>query len=358
MRRYSRWFCLVAALLLITTALFAAGQKEEKEDGKIVIGYATRELTAAFSRAAMLGAQSKAKELGIELIVVSSDNDTLRHLAVMDDFITQGIDGFIHAGVLDTQAVVPAIKKMNDEGIPVTALDNCPDGGMVEYFLSFNKRKSSAKATEAMLEEMKKKHDGQIPNGVVIEVMGDLQANFALECTAGFNSVISKYPQLKVVQGSGNWNNDDAFTVVSDFLTRFGEEVVGVYVHTPDIMGIGAVNAIKQAGYDPKDFASGGICMGPEGRDLIMKGEFSAIVGQPIFVSGEMCVELLYKIITGQPVPKAGDTIIEDGAIWSPAEVMVNPEKAEGLYIELNAPLVPQVVSADDPRLWENRVSQ
>jgi len=354
-------FALMITLVLFSALILAVGEVKEaaatEEEKQITIGYATRELTAAFSRAAVLGAQKKADELGVKLIVLSSDNDDLRHLGIMDDFITMKIDGFIHAGSLDTKGVVAGVKRMNEAGIPITALDNCPDGGKVDYFMSFDKVKSSARATETMIQELKNRHGGKVPKGVAIEVMGDLKANFAMECTKGFHSVIDQYKQLKVVQGIGNWNNEDAFKVTSDFLTRFGDEVVAVYVHTPDIMGIGAVNAIKQAGMDPKKIPTAGICLGPEGRDLIKKGVFTAIVAQPIYIAGEMCVDLLYKMIKGQPVPKIGDTIVKEGELWSPARVLDNPGPAEGAYIALSAPLVPQEILPDDPRLWENKVA-
>jgi len=296
-------FAMMVTMALFSALILAAGEVKEaaatEEKKQITIGYATRELTAAFSRAALLGAQKKADELGIKLIVLSSNNDDLRHLEIIDDLMTMKIDGFIHAGSIDSKAVIPGIKKLNEAGIPITGLDTCPEGGKIDYFMSFDKIKSSARATEAMIQELKNRHGGKVPKGVAIEVLGDMEHEFAMQCTEGFHSVIDQYKQLKVIQGSGEWNNEDAFKVTSDFLTRFGDEVVAVYVHTPDIMGIGAVNAIKQAGLDPKKIVTAGICMGPEGRDLIKKGVFTAIVGQPIYISGQMCVDLLYKMIKG-----------------------------------------------------------
>ena len=207
-----------------------------------------------------------------------------------------------------------------------------------------------------MIEELKKRNGGKVPNGVLIEVMGDLLESWASISSKGFHSVIDKYPQLKVVQGNGNWNNDDSFRETANFMTRFGAEVKALFVHTPDIMGVGAINAIKQAGFDPKNIVSSGLCIGPEGIDLLKKGEFTGIIEQPIYASAELAVELLYKILTKQPVPKVGDTLKKDGALWSPAPVIANPYGPEGAYIKLSAPLVPQELSPDDPRLWENAI--
>jgi ribose transport system substrate-binding protein len=347
MKKFFLLTCLLIMFLVMTIGAITEGQE------KITIGFATRELTAPFSQAMVLAAQNKAKELGIELIVLSSDNDSLRHLDIMDNFITMGIDGFICGGVIDTKAIVSGITKMNEANIPVVALDNSPEGGKIDYFISNDIKDASKKATEYMVQELKDRNEGKVPTGIIIEVLGDLTSSFAGECTAGFHSVIDEYKEFKIVQGTANWSNDESFKLVADYLTRFGKEVIGVYVHTPDVMGTGAINAVKQAGIDPKKIVSAGFCLGPEGVDLIKKGEFTAIGEQQIYTAGEMAVELLYKMIKGEPVPKIGDVLIEEGALWSPAEVVKN-SLAEGAFIKLSTPMVPQDVSPDDPRLWEN----
>ena len=350
MKKYFMWFCLLALLLSMTICSFASEQ-EEKE---ISIGLVTYDLTVSYQRVMIDAAQKKAEELGIKLIVFSSDWDATKHLNIIDNFITMEVDGFISGSDPDPSAVIPGIKKMNEAGIPVIDLDNGALGGKVDYYIGFDIRESSARAAEVMIQELKSRNNGQVPSGIVIEVMGELIEGFASECSKGFHSVIDQYKELKVIQGDGQWNNDDAFNVVSDFLTRFEDEVVAVYVHTPDCMGVGTVGAIKSSGIDIKDLVLAGICIGPEGIDLLKNGEFTTIVEQPMGISAEMAVELLHKIITKQPgLPQIGDTLIEEGALWSPAEVIKSPY-ADGAYIKLKGPLVPQEVSPDDPRLWEN----
>ena len=189
---------------------------------------------------------------------------------------------------------------------------------------------------------------------MVIEITGALGDAFTNECTAGFHSVVDQFKQLKVVQGEGKWNNTDSFARTSDLLTRHRGKVVGIYVHTPDIMGPGVVKAVEQAGLNPADFSISGICMGPEGRDLIKEGKIYTIVNQPALVASELGVELLHDIIMGKKdLPREGDVIEREGTLWSPATVIKNP-RCEGLQIKLNAPAVPFEAEPDDPRLWEN----
>lgn len=320
---------------------------------QLTFGMTTRDATPPYARAMIYGAERKAKELGVKIVVKDSANDVLKQLDQMDSFLVMGVDGFIFEGTIDTAAVIPGIKKFNERNIPIMAMDNCPEGGHVDLWISFDIVESSKKAAEYFLKGIKENHGGKIPEGVVIEITGALGDAFTNECTEGFHSVIDKYQQLTVVQGEGKWNNIDSFERTSDLLMRHKGKVVGIYVQTPDIMAPGVVRAIEQAGYDPARYSITGICMGPEGRDLIKAGKVHAIVGQPALIAGELSVQYLYDLLQGREIPKIGDTVVKEGTLWSPAKVLPNP-RCEGAFMMLNAPVVPFDAKPDDPRLWEN----
>lgn len=300
--------------------------------------------------------QEKAKDLGVKLICLDSHNDVLEQLNQIDNFIAMGIDGFVFGGTVDTKAIVPGIKKLNESNIPIMVTDNSPEGGRVELWISNDIVESSSRAAKAFVDALKEKH-GKIPEGIIIEITGALSDAFTTECSEGLHKIIDNYPQFTVVQGEGNWNNIDSFDRTSDLLIRYGDKVVGIYIHTPDIMGQGVVSAIEQAGYNPEDYAISGICMGPEGRDLIKQGKIYAIVPRPVALAAELSVQYLYDLCQGKDIPKIGDTVIQEGAMWSPALVIENP-RCEGGFMKLKNVLVPLEVSPDDPRLWENILSE
>jgi ribose transport system substrate-binding protein len=153
------------------------------------------------------------------------------------------------------------------------------------------------KAADAMIEEIKRRNGGSVPEGVIIEIIGAIGDSFSDDICKGFHNVVDAYPQLTMATGEAKWSAQGAFEVTADMITRYGDQVIGVFAYTPDLMGLGVVNAIKNAGYDPKDLVSAGVCMGPEGRDLIKAGEFYAIVNQPCLAMGELAVQYLYDTI-------------------------------------------------------------
>ena len=61
-----------------------------------------------------------------------------------------------------------------------------------------------------------------------------------------FNGVIEEYPDIKMLDAKyANWNRDDAFKVMQDYLTRF-KQIDAVWAADDD-MAVGVMKAIEQA---------------------------------------------------------------------------------------------------------------
>ena len=346
--RQMRKFFTVAAFAALALLLYGCGGAKKE----VVYGMTVRDASAPYMAAMISGAQAEAAKLGAKVVVLDSKDDVLQQLNQMDSLLTQGVSGLIFGGTIDTKAVIPGIKKFNDRKIPIMALDNSPEGGMVELWLSFDIKDSSKKAAELFMAKIKEKY-GDDPKGVVIEITGALGDAFTTECAAGFHSVLDAYKGITVAQGEGKWDNDASFQRTTELLTKYGKTVIGIYVHTPDVMGTGVVKAVEQAKLKPSDLSITGICMGPEGRDLIKEGKIYAIVAQPAMDAATLAVQYLWALNHGKAIPKVGDTVKAENALWAPAEVVKNP-LCDGAFMKLQGPVVPLQVSADDTRLWEN----
>ena len=346
----------LALVFALSLAFLPAPEAWAQSEKKLKIGMIIKEPSAPYIQAGVKGAQDKAAELGIDPLVRDGEGNSIKIMELIDTFVSQKIDGFILGGAVDLRALVPGIKRLNELGIPVAAIDTSPEGGKVDFFLSFDLGQSTAKATRLFIDGIKERNGGQVPEGVVIEIIGDSADMFTHACSEGFNSVLKDYPQLKIVQGEGKWNNTDSHAKASDLLTRYGDKVLGIYVQTPDIMAAGVVSAIEAAGRKAEDYGITGICLGPEGVELIKQKKALGIVAQPAYDSAYMAVSLLHDKLTGKPVPQIGEVLNQEGAIWAPAEIIKNPWADEGAFIVMQGPLVPQEVGPDDPRLWENKL--
>ncbi|MDO4975646.1 MAG: sugar ABC transporter substrate-binding protein [Eubacteriales bacterium] len=329
-----------------------------ESSGSKTIGMVIKNPTTEYIQGFIIGAQKVCDKYGYELKVVDGQADSMKIMDAIDNFILQGIDAFILAGAEDLKTLVPGIERLNEENIPVYAVDTCPEGGHVDMFITNDIVASSAKAAAQMIEGIKEKNNGEVPEGVIIEITGSLVDMYTTDCNTGFMSVMEQYPQLKIVQGEGHWNNDDSYARTADLLTRYGDEVVGVYCHTPDIMGSGVVSAIEAADKNPADYFISGICIGAEGLSLLKEGKLYAVVEQPALDMAGKCVEYIHMMFEGEQIPQVGDVIEEEGALWSPAKVIENEYAESGATMILESPLVPQECPVDDERLYENVIAK
>jgi ABC-type sugar transport system substrate-binding protein len=76
------------------------------------------------------GAQAAADALGVDLVVVDSQDDPATEASNMEDLIAQGVD-VILVNPTDSDAIVPSILAANDAGIPVFTIDRGASGGEV-----------------------------------------------------------------------------------------------------------------------------------------------------------------------------------------------------------------------------------
>ena len=347
-----------AAVEAVTEA--AAEAAAENADGDAPqIGMVVKYANMEFIQALMIGVKNKCAELGYkEPLITDAQADTTKILNAIDNYIAQDIDAFILGGAEDLVSLVPGIEALNEAGIPVMAVDTCPEGGHVDLFITNDIVESSERAAAQMIEGIKEKHNGEVPEGTIIEITGALVDMYTTDCHTGFEKVISQYPQLTVVQGEGNWNNDDSYNRCSDLLTAHEEDCVGIYVHTPDIMGSGVVSAVEAHNLNPADYCISGICIGMEGIELIKQGKLYCVVEQPALQAAEMAVEYIDVMLKGGEIPPVGTKIEEEGALWSPAEFIENTYANSGETLILQAPLVPQEAPADSDQIWENVIEK
>ena len=107
---------------------------------------------------------------------------------------------------------------------------------------------------------------GKIPAEYIAKTLGGKGDVVALRGIAttldtermdAFNGVLKNYPNIKLLDAKyANWNRDDAFKVMQDYLTRF-KHIDAVWAADDDMM-VGALKAIEQAKRDDIKIVFGG----------------------------------------------------------------------------------------------------
>lgn len=239
------------------------------------------------------GAEAKAKELGIELIVLDSQNDPAKDMANVEDLITKGVN-LILLNPTDSDAVVNAVKAANDAKIPVITLDRAANGGEVVSHVASDNIAGGKMAADFINEKLAGK-------GNVIELQGIAGTSAARDRGQGFNDELATFSGLKVVAAQpADFDRTKGLTVMENLL-QAQPDVQAVFAHN-DEMALGALQAIEASG---KSILVVGFDAIDDAVAAVKDGKMAATVAQQPELIGSLGIETADKVLKGETVEKA-----------------------------------------------------
>ena len=184
--------------------------------------------------------------------VFASAPDAPKQIADIEDMVsTRNIDALV---ILpgDPDAMTSAIKQVKDAGKFVTVVDRqLSITGVEDLYVAGDNPGLGSNSAEYFKEAL--------PEGGNIVILRGLPIPIDQQRFDGFMGAIEG-TNIKVLDDEfANWNRDDGFKVMQDFLTRF-PDIKGVWAQDDDI-ALGAIEAIKQAGREDEMFIVGGAGM-------------------------------------------------------------------------------------------------
>jgi ribose transport system substrate-binding protein len=234
---------LVIACVLIPF-VFAGGQKEPQAKGKIVIGVCMVTFNSPYATAMVKEWPRYCEEKGYGLVLLDSELNVQKEAQNMDTLIGKKVD-VIAIVPVDAQGSRAAIKKAVDAKIPVICNNVTVDSPEEIGVRAFAGPSSYLQAQVAAREAIKRK-----PDANVVMITGTPGYSAAIERETGFTDTIKKEaPKMKMLDiQTGDWMREDTQRVMSDYITKYGKKIQIVYCHD-DNMTVGAINALKAAGY-------------------------------------------------------------------------------------------------------------
>jgi ribose transport system substrate-binding protein len=184
--------------------------------------------------------------------VFASAADAPKQIADIEDMVsTRNIDALV---ILpgDPDAMTSAIKQVKDAGKFVTVVDRqLSITGVENLYVAGDNPGLGANAAAYFKEAL--------PEGGNIVILRGLPIPIDQQRFDGFMGGLEG-TNIKVLDDEfANWNRDDGFKVMQDFLTRF-PDIKAVWAQDDDI-ALGAIEAIKQAGRENDMFIVGGAGM-------------------------------------------------------------------------------------------------
>lgn len=303
------------------------------------IGFSVPFLTDAFQVQLVNGLESEAAGSDFTLLpAVDAQGDPARQNEDVSTLLTRGIKGLV-IGAVDSKAIVPAIEKANEAGVPVVAMDLGADGGEIAMVV----RADNLRMGRDSCMELGSRIEG---GGKVLNLQGMLTSQNGRDRDSGFvDCMAENFPEIEVISRPMEWSAeqcaDQAKTVISS------TDLVGVYMASDNLCIIPVVEALKAEGKLFKVGEAGhiplvGIDGAPHALDAVRDGHLDVSVSQPNDLYTKWAWFYITAFVNGET--------FEVGPTDHDSEIV---QFGNSLADQLPATIVTQE-NVDDPKLWGN----
>lgn len=245
-----------------------------------------------------------------------ADDDVQKQLSQIQNFIASKVDAII-VNAVDTSATAPMTKLAIDAGIPIVYVNRQPADvdalGDKGAFVASNEVESGTLQTQEICKILGGKGD-------ILVMVGDLANQAAVQRTKDIHDVIAtpECAGLKILdEQTAAWDPVKAQDLMTNWIAA-GHKPAAVIANN-DNMAIGAINAMKSAGWDMKDVVVGGIDATQEALAYMKAGDLDVTVFQDAFGQGAGAVDAAVKLAKGEKV---------DSKVWIPFQ-LVTPENMD-----------------------------
>jgi len=249
---------------------------------------------------------------------------------------------------IDSQAIVSAIRRYNQQKIPVAIIDTPADGGKVAITVSFDNHQGGVMAAREIIDRLTKKYGS--PKGKVLNCYGSLASVAWRQRKEGMDEEFAKYPEITYISRPTEGQLDQMLSVT---LSTLSEHPGLDAVHAPsDSPARGIATALQQKGLWKKVGEEGHVIFvtidgEPVAVQGIQDGYIDACVSQDPIAYGEIAVEMLADYsLKGEDVPLG--PYENKKYFWETAEIVDGPT-GPTLIIP---PFVINGENASDKRHW------
>ncbi len=284
---------LGAVMIACTTESPANDSGDESDgqggDGEFTIGFSISTLNNPFFVTLQEGAETKADDLGVNLVTVDAQDDDAKQVNDVEDLIQQGVD-VILINPTDSSSVISAVESANAADIPVITVDRGADGGEAVTHIASDNVAGGEMAAELLVELVGEDAD-------VAELEGIPGSSAARERGEGFTNIASD--SLTVVTSqTANFSRSEGLTVMENIL-QSNPDIQGVFAHN-DEMALGALEALEGAGAE--DVVVVGFDATDDAVSSVEAGRLAGTVAQQPTLIGEEALDAAFSVLNGEDV--------------------------------------------------------
>jgi ribose transport system substrate-binding protein len=244
---------------LAAATLLAFGATHAYAADKLVIGVAIPTATHGYTAGIVWWANQAKRELeaanpNVKVIVKTAGTTPEQANQIQDLVVVNHINALVILPI-ESASLTQPVNQVKNKGVYVTVVDRGLTNPAVQNAYVGG---DNAAFGRAAADYICKHLTQQISGKANIVILRGLPSTVDNDRVNAFNEALKKYPGIKVLDAKyGNWNRDDAFKVMQDYLTRF-KNIDAVWAADDD-MEIGVQKAIEQARRtDIKEVVGGG----------------------------------------------------------------------------------------------------
>lgn len=212
---------------------------------KLVVGFAQEGAESAWRTAETDSIKAEAEKRGIDLKFSDAQQKQENQIKAIRSFIQQKVDVIVVAPAVSS-GWDTVFKEAQDAKIPVILVDRGVDSDESLYS-TFIGSDFIQEGKDACIELAKAMGD----KGNIVELQGTVGASAATDRQKGFAEELKNHPNMKIIKTqSGDFARAKGKEVMESFLKSDAKNIQGVYAHNDD-MGMGAIQAIEEAGLKP-----------------------------------------------------------------------------------------------------------
>lgn len=306
----------LAGALAVGIAL--AGPATAQDTETAVIGVSIPAATHGWAGGLNFHAQQTIRELEERYenldFVLSTASDPGQQVSDIEDMMaTRNIDALVVLP-FESEPLTGPVQRVKEAGKWVTVVDRGLSQENIEDLYVAGDNTAFGRVAGEFFR-------GRMPDGGKIVVLRGIPTTIDNERVEAFQAAIEGSSIEIVGMEHGNWNRDDAFEVMQDFLSRHAE--IDAVWASDDDMAVGALEAINQAGRQDQMWVLGGAGM-KEMIKRLMDGDTvvpANVTYPPAMISTAIELTALNYV---SRAPVSGRFII--------GSVLITPENAESFY--------------------------
>jgi len=244
---------------------------------------------------------ARAKELGAEVLVRHTFEDSEDQIRVIEEMIRQGVDVIVIIPH-DKDALTTAIRKAKDQGIGIIAYDRLVMNADIDLYISFDNFAVGRLMAEYLVKE--------VPTGRYVIVNGSPYDHNSFMLREGYMSVLSPLVASGDIEIVGEvwaegWRGEKAYEFVNSLIAE-GKEINAI-VAANDLLAEGAIKALSE------NRLAGIVPVSGQDTELaacqrIVEGTQHMSVYKPIGVLAKGAAESAVMLARGE-IPPSNDTI-------------------------------------------------